>query len=403
MIGDDDMSDFDDLDGQYDGVWSKKQDPYAIDSDSRLDDPDDEYGPLYEQCVLGAFNNGVNSLLRELRSGDLQVFSNQDLISLSKMYKRPWSRFVDPRYSHPANSGNSARIVLWECDRHYATLFSLKGKWEVSYRARLVEDDSIISDSELINDDDGVFEEDVDYSWSDDEIEDSDPVSAFGLEEDQERRELLDKELDQLIMLGFSKQEILETFSSAAERIGFYKLLSATAKRQGLRLSEFVDGLLDYDLFAIRKILDIAHFIGTDLRDQWLNYALGNFDFGERDLLSIEEEIFSLLGFDKYPVFHAFANSAERSDFLNQMIAHLKEAEKVSNTSGQISLQASLKNLGNIDLAHFKMWLEIGLNLTPEECANWFLLGPDHPLIFDITKTKVHLIFAIQRLYKSYC
>lgn len=397
------MSDFDDLDPQYDGVWSQRRDPFAIPQDSRLDDPDDEEGPLYEQCVLGAFNNGVSSLLRELRSGDLQIFSNQDLISLSKMYKRPWSKFVDPRYSHPANSGNSARIVLWECDRHYATLFSVNGKWDVSYRARLVEDNSIISDSELVNDDDSDFVDDIDTSWIEDDIEDRDPVSAFDLGEDQERRELLDKELDQLIMLGFSKQEILETFSSPAERIAFYKLLSATAKRQGLRLSEFVDGLLDYDLFAIRKILDIGHFIGPDLRDKWLNHALGRFDFGERDLLSIEDEIFPLLGFNKYLRFEAFSNSAERSDFLNQMIAQLKESEKSSTTSGKISLQASLKHLGNIDMAHFKMWIEIGLTMTPEECANWFLLGPDHPLIVEITKTRVHLIFAIQRLHKFFC
>ena len=397
------MSDFDDLDPQYDGVWSQRRDPFAIPPDSRLDDPDDEEGPLYEQCVLGAFNNGVSSLLRELRSGDLQIFSNQDLISLSKMYKRPWSKFVDPRYSHPANSGNSARIVLWECDRHYATLFSVNGKWDVSYLARLVEDNSIISDSELINDDSSEFVDDINTSWIEDDIEDRDPVSAFDLGEDQERRELLDKELDQLIMLGFSKQEILETFSSPSERIAFYKLLSATAKRQGLRLSEFVDGLLDYDLFAIRKILDIGHFIGPDLRVKWLNHALGRFDFGERDLLSIEDEIFPLLGFNKYLRFEAFSNSAERSDFLNQMIAQLKESEKASTTSGKISLQASLKHLGNIDVAHFKMWIEIGLTMTPEECANWFLLGPDHPLIVEITKTRVHLIFAIQRLHKSFC
>ena len=397
------MSDFDDLDPQYDGVWSQRRDAFAIPPDSRLDDPDDEEGPLYEQCVLGAFNNGVSSLLRELRSGDLQIFSNQDLISLSKMYKRPWSKFVDPRYSHPANSGNSARIVLWECDRHYATLFSVNGKWDVSYLARLVEDNSIISDSELINDDVSEFVDDIDTSRIEDDIEDRDPVSAFDLGEDQERRELLDKELGQLIMLGFSKQEILETFSSPSERIAFYKLLSATAKRQGLRLSEFVDGLLDYDLFAIRKILDIGHFIGPDLRDKWLNHALGRFDFGERDLLSIEDEIFPLLGFNKYLRFEAFVNSAERSDFLNQVIAQLKESEKASTNSGKISLQASLKHLGNIDMAHFKMWIEIGLTMTPEECANWFLLGPDHPLIVEITKTRVHLIFAIQRLHKSFC
>ena len=149
--------------------------------------------------------------------------------------------------------------------------------------------------------------------------------------------------------------------------------------------------------------MDIGHFIGPDLRVKWLNHALGRFDFGERDLLSIEDEIFPLLGFNKYLRFEAFSNSAERSDFLNQMIAQLKESEKASTTSGKISLQASLKHLGNIDMAHFKMWIEIGLTMTPEECANWFLLGPDHPLIVEITKTRVHLIFAIQRLHKFFC
>ena len=70
------MSDSDEFDPEYDGTWSQRRNPFSIPFDSRLDDPDDEKGPLYEQCVLTAFNNGVNSLLRELRSGDLQVFSN---------------------------------------------------------------------------------------------------------------------------------------------------------------------------------------------------------------------------------------------------------------------------------------------------------------------------------------
>lgn len=397
------MSDFDDLDPQYDGVWSQRQDPFAIPPDSRLDDPDDEEGPLYEQCVLGAFNNGVSSLLRELRSGDLQIFSNQDLISLSKMYKRPWSKFVDPRYSHPANSGNSARIVLWECDRHYATLFSVNGKWDVSYLARLVEDNSIISDSELIDDDDSDFVVDIDTSLIGDDIEDRDPVSAFDLVEDQERRELLDEELDQLIMLGFDRQEILTTFSSSGDRLIFLNLLKTSSKKLEIEVDELVVGLAEYDLFAIRKILELGHFIGSELRPLWLRYATSAFEDGEKRLLFVEREIFSLLGFSDMQTPEIFKNSADRSVFLNKLVTCLKSAEVAGATSGRISLQQSLKSLGKIELRHFVKWMEIGMSLNPKACSDWFVLGQNHPLIFSLTNSGKELNLAIDELHKSYC
>jgi hypothetical protein len=395
------MSDFDDLDPKYEGVWSQRRDPFAIAPESRLDDPDDEEGPLYEQCVLGAFNNGVNSLLRELRSGDLRIFSNQDLISLSQMYKRPWSRFVDPRYSHPANSGNSARIVLWECDRHYATLFSVNGKWDVSYRARLVEDNSIISDSELINDDDSDFVDEIDTSWIEDDIEDRDPVSAFNLEEDQERRELLDKELDQLIMLGFDRQEILTTFSSSGDRLIFLNLLKTSSKRLAIEVDELVVGLAEYDLFAIRKILELGHFIGSELRPLWLRYAMSDLEEGEKRLLFIEQEIFSLLGFTEMQFPQVFKDSTERSVFLNQLVFHLKAAEIAGATSGRISLQQSLKILGKIELKYFIKWMEVGISLSSKACSDWFVLGRNHPLIFQFTNSGREIDFAIDELHKN--
>lgn len=395
------MSDFDDLDPRYDGVWSQRRDPFAISRDSQLDDPYDEDGPLYEHCVLGAFNNGVSSLLRELRSGDLQIFSNQDLISLSQMYKRPWSRFVDPRYSHPANSGNSARIVLWECDRHYATLFSVNGKWDVSYQARLVEDNSIISDSELINDDDSDFVDDIDTSWIEDDIEDRDPVSAFNLEEDQERRELLDKELDQLIMLGFDKAEILATFGSSQDRLAFLKLLNISAKKLQLEVSELVERLVGYDLFAIRKILELGQFIGSGLSEQWLQYAMSDLEEGKKRLLFIEQEIFSLLGFTEMQIPQVFKDSAERSIFLNQLVFHLKAAEIAGATSGRISLQQSLKSLGKIELKYFIKWMEVGISLSSKACSDWFVLGPNHPLIFQFTNSGREIDFAIDELHKN--
>ena len=396
------MSDSDEFDPEYDGVWSQRRDPLSIPFDSRLDDPDDEKGPLYEQCVLTAFNNGVNSLLRELRSGDLQVFSNQDLVSLSKMYKRSWSRFVDPRYSHPANSGNSARIVLWECDQHYVTLFSVKGKWDVSYRARLVEDNSIISDSELINDDDSDFVDDIDTSWIDDDIEDRDPVSAFDLQEDQERRELLDQDLAQLIMLGFEKQEILETFNSSSERLDFFNLFKTSAKTLEVEVSELADELTEYDLPAIRKILELGHFLGGEFRGRWLKSVLTNFDTFNKKLLVIEDEIFPLLGFSEPQIPDIFEDAAERSVFFNHLITHLKAAEKAGFTSPPITLQYCLHGFGRIGLLDFKKWIEIGVRGHPKIGTDWYVLGQKHPLISGFTDSGETLEFAIHGLHQIY-
>jgi len=201
--------------------------------------------------------------------------------------------------------------------------------------------------------------------------------------------------------LGFDRQEILTTFSSSGDRLIFLNLLKTSSKRLAIEVDELVVGLAEYDLFAIRKILELGHFIGSELRPLWLRYAMSDLEEGEKRLLFIEQEIFSLLGFTEMQFPQVFKDSTERSVFLNQLVFHLKAAEIAGATSGRISLQQSLKSLGKIELKYFIKWMEVGISLSSKACSDWFVLGRNHPLIFQFTNSGREIDFAIDELHKN--